>query len=80
MTLQRVDVVGEVVATRLTRLGRHVAHEHDERSRGGDGLPDPRHEDGRQDARVEAARADHDHLGLRDRPHGVLAGAYVLRA
>ena len=79
MTLEGVDVVGQVVAAGLARLGRHVADEHDERPRGGDRLADARHQEGRQDARVEAARADHDDLGLRDRPHGVLAGAHVLR-
>ena len=79
VALQGVDVVGEVVATGLARLRRHVAGEHDERPGRRDRLADPRHEQGRQDAGVEAPGADHDDLGLLDRVDRVLARPDVRR-
>ena len=54
---QGVEVVGEVEAAGLARLGGDVAGEHDERPGGGDRLADARHEQRREDAGEQAARA-----------------------
>ena len=77
---QRLDVVGEVEAGRLALLGRDVADEDPRRAGGQHGVADGRDQQARQQARVQAARAEDDELGLGDRGERVLGRADVRRA
>ena len=69
---ERLDVRGQVEAGRLAVLGRDVADEQARRRRGEDRVPDGRDQQARQEARVQAARPEHDELGLGDRGQRVL--------
>ena len=73
VALERLDVVGQVEALGLAGLGGHVADVDPRAEEVGQGSPDVGQEQARQDARVQAARADHDQVGLGDRGQGVLA-------
>ena len=71
---ERLDVRRQVEAGRLAFLRRHVADEDAGRDRPLDRVADGRDEQARQEARVEAARAEDDELGVGDRRQRVLGG------
>jgi len=72
-----VEVVRQVEPGGLAGLSRHVAGEHDERPRPGDGLPHARDEQRRQQAREQAAGPQDDQLRLGDRPQRLAGGGDV---
>ena len=78
VSIDRLEMVGQVEAGRLALLRGDVADVHPRRRRGEQGRPDLGQEEARQDAREEAARADHDEVGLGDRRHGVPGRGHVL--
>ena len=66
MALDGSEVVADPKGVRLTGLGGDVAHKDLDRGRGLERLGHPVDDEIRQDARVEASRADDDHLGVQD--------------
>ena len=66
MPLDRGQVVREVVTLRLPGLRGDVADEDTDCVRGADRLGDLRHEQAREDARIQAAGPDDDEIGLAD--------------
>ena len=75
------DVAGQVEPGRLADLRRHVAHEDAWRRRAPRTASRTcRDQQARQEARVQAARTEHDELGLADRGDRLLRGGDVGRA
>ena len=74
MALHGHQEVLRAVLVGLAGLGGHVADKHSVCGRRGDRTRDVVHQQVWQDARVEAARADHDDVRIQNRLHGLGVG------